>query len=261
MNSMNDKIKEHSDLILDQFTRQAIPFSNIPGHSDELVANKIVTFSEVSQKDTVLDVACGPGLITFPFARIVSRVTGIDITPKMIERAKELQIENGIKNITWDIGNIYSLPYDNNSFSCVVTRYSFHHLLKPEDALKEMKRVCKPDGKIIVIDVCPESGKQDEYNHFEKLRDPSTTRALTINEFIELFTNSGLKNIRTETYLLERELENQIEASFPNKGDDDKMREIIKNDLGINKTGFNPKKKDGLYYLYYPNVICLGQKI
>ena len=223
----NTKNIKHADLILDQFTKQAIPFSNIPGHSDELVANKIVSFSEVSQKDTVLDVACGPGLITFPFARIASKVTGMDITPKMIERAKELQVENGIKNITWDLGNAYALPYENNSFSLVVTRYSFHHLLNPEDALKEMKRVCTSNGKIVIIDVCPPLEKQDAYNHFETLRDPSHTRALNMDEFIKLFEIAGLSNLKTELYLLEIELENQIKSSFPYKGNDDKMREII----------------------------------
>ena len=258
---MNTDIKKHSDLILEQFTKQAIPFSNIPGHSDEQVANMIISFSGVTQKDIVLDVACGPGLITFPFAKIAARVTGIDITPKMIERAKELQVEKGIKNITWDLGNAYSLPYADNSFSMVVTRYSFHHLLNPEDALKEMKRVCTLNGKIVVIDVCPPEEKQDTYNHFEILRYPSHTKALDMSEFIKLFQISKLFNLKTELYLLEIELENQIKSSFPNNGDDDKMREIIKNDLEFNKTGFNPKEKDSKYYLYYPNIICVVQKI
>lgn len=258
---MNTDTKKHSDLILDQFTKQAIPFSNIPGHSDKQVADMTIGFSEVTQKDRVLDVACGPGLITFPFAKIADWVTGIDITPKMIERAKELQIEKGIKNITWDSGNAYSLPYADNSFSMVVTRYSFHHLLNPENALLEMKRVCKLNGKIVVIDVCPPEKNQDAYNHFEILRDPSHTKALNMSEFVKLFQISKLANLRTKLYLLEIELENQIKSSFPNKGDDDKMREIIKNDLVLNKTGFNPKEKEGRYYLYYPNIICTGQKI
>jgi ubiquinone/menaquinone biosynthesis C-methylase UbiE len=215
---VKDDIKRHPDLILDQFTKQAIPFSNITGHSDEQVANMIISFSEVSQKDNVLDVACGPGLITFPFAKIASRVTGIDITPKMIDRAKELQAEKGIKNITWDLGDAYSLPYKDGSFSLIVTRYSFHHLLNPEGALKEMKRVCTLNGKIVVIDVCPPEEKQEAYNHFETLRDPSHTRALNMREFKKLFQTSSLANLKTKLYLLEIELENQIKSSFPNKG-------------------------------------------
>jgi ubiquinone/menaquinone biosynthesis C-methylase UbiE len=253
--------KKHSDLILEQFTKQAIPFSNIPGHSDERAADLLISFSGVTQKDTVLDVACGPGLITFPFAKIAAHVTGMDITPKMIERAKELQLEKGIKNIIWDLGNAYSLPYADNSFSMVVTRYSFHHLLNPGSALNEMKRVCTLNGKIVVIDVCPSAEKQDAYNHFETLRDPSHTNALNIAEFVTLFQISRLENFKTELYFLEIELENQIKSSFPNKGDDNKMRAIIKNDLILNKTGFAPKEREGKYYLYYPTIICVGQKI
>lgn len=255
---LNDK--KHSELILEQFSKQAIPFSNIPGHTDEKISNMITNFSGVTQKDVVLDVACGPGLITFPFARIAEKVTGMDITPEMINRARELQEKLGINNITWDIGNAYSLPYDDNSFSMVVTRYSFHHLLRPEAALMEMIRACKPGGKIVVIDVAPPVEKGVAYDYFEKLRDPSHTKALNPIEHIKLFENSGLCNIKTEFYLLEIELENQIKSSFPNKGDDDKMRQIIKKDLILNNTGFNPKEKDGSYFLYYPNIICAGQK-
>jgi ubiquinone/menaquinone biosynthesis C-methylase UbiE len=257
---MNLNDKKHSELILEQFSKQAVPFSNIPGHSDEKIANLITNFSGVTQKDNVLDVACGPGLITFPFAKIARKVTGMDITPEMIERAKVLQNKEGIDNITWDIGNAYSLPYDDDSFSMVVTRYSFHHLLKPEAALKEMARVCKPVGKVVVIDVSPPLEKQSAYDHFERLRDPSHTKALDPVGLIRLFEDAGLNNIKTEFYLLERELEDQIKSSFPNKGDDDKMRQIIKNDLMLNNTGFDPKEKDGSYFLYYPNIICTGQK-
>ena len=257
---MNLSDKKHSELILEQFSKQAVPFSNIPGHTDEKIANLITNFSGVTQKDIVLDVACGPGLITFPFAKIAEKVTGMDITPEMIERAKVLQDKQGINNITWDIGNAYSLPYENNSFSMIVTRYSFHHLLKPSAALEEMIRVCKPGGKIVVIDVAPPEEKRAAYDYFERLRDPSHTKALNPVEHIKLFENSGLCNIKAEFYLLEIELENQIKSSFPNKGDDDKMRGIIKNDLTLNRTGFGPKEKDGNYFLYYPNIICVGQK-
>jgi len=257
---MNFNDKKHAELILEQFSKQAIPFSNIPGHTDEKISNLITSFSGVSQKDIVLDVACGPGLITFPFAKIAQKVTGMDITPEMIERAKALQEKQCIANITWDIGNAYSLPYNDNSFTMVVTRYSFHHLLKPAAALEEMIRVCKPGGRIVVIDVAPPEEKGAAYDFWETLRDPSHTKALNPVEHIKLFENSGLCNIKAESYLLEIELENQIKSSFPNKGDDDKMRQIIKNDLILNNTGFGAKEKDGSYFLYYPNIICVGQK-
>jgi 2-polyprenyl-3-methyl-5-hydroxy-6-metoxy-1,4-benzoquinol methylase len=70
----------HNDLIIDQFTKQAIPFTQNAAHSAEYAIKRLVTLSNVSKKDTVLDVACGSGLISCELARVVHHVTGIDIT-------------------------------------------------------------------------------------------------------------------------------------------------------------------------------------
>jgi ubiquinone/menaquinone biosynthesis C-methylase UbiE len=93
-----------------------------------------------------LDVVCGQGIIACELAKFVSDVTGIDITPALIEQAKQMQKESKLNNVTWKIDNILSLPYYNSSCSLVVTRYSFHHVLYPEKVLDEMIRVCKSGG-------------------------------------------------------------------------------------------------------------------
>ena len=80
-------------------------------------------------------------------------VTGIDITPAMIEQAMKRQRGKSLENLTWSVGDAVSLPYTGNSFSLVITRYSFHHLLAPEKALSEMIRVCRPGGRVMVADV------------------------------------------------------------------------------------------------------------
>jgi ubiquinone/menaquinone biosynthesis C-methylase UbiE len=139
----------HNDLIIDQFTKQAVPFANLAAHSHEEAFKLLFRLSNSGDKDTVLDVACGPGLLACEFAKTTSHVTGIDLTPAMIEQAKILQQHKGLKNITWDIGDVTHLPYDDASFSLVVTRYSFHHMIDPALVLDEMKRVCIPDGRVV----------------------------------------------------------------------------------------------------------------
>src|SRR2546423_432184 len=79
---------EHQHEILDQFTRQATPFATAPGIRDEAALRLIVECSGAGPEDTVLDVACGPGLVVAAFARVVRHATGIDITPAMLERAR-----------------------------------------------------------------------------------------------------------------------------------------------------------------------------
>jgi len=78
--------------------------------------------------DTVLDVACGPGIVAYELAKFVSHITGIDITPAMIEQAKQMQKERKLDNMSWRIGDILTLPFNDSSFSLLITRYSFHQL-------------------------------------------------------------------------------------------------------------------------------------
>src|SRR5256885_6316114 len=130
---------EHQHEILDQFTRQATPFATAPGIRDEAALRLIVECSGAGPEDTVLDVACGPGLVVAAFARVVRHATGIDITPAMLERARTLAAERGLTNVRWDHGDVTPLPYADASFSIVSSRFAFHHFLEPATVLAEMR--------------------------------------------------------------------------------------------------------------------------
>jgi ubiquinone/menaquinone biosynthesis C-methylase UbiE len=168
----------HQNLILDQFTRQAAQFSAASRLPD----------------DTVLDVACSPSLVVCAFAPHVRQATGIDLTPAMREEARKAVAQHGLRNVALDRGDVYALPYDDGSFSIVIARYAFHHLLDPFAALWEMARVCAPDGRILVVDAYgPEDPTQAaEYNRIERLRDPSHARALSLPELASLFSRCSL---------------------------------------------------------------------
>src|SRR5437762_9440222 len=130
-------------------------------HSPEL----LLTVSGAGPADTVLDVACGTGLMSCAFAKVARHVTGIDLTPAMIEQAKAMQKADGLTNLTWHIGDVLPLPFSDGSFSLVFTRYSFHHLLDPKAVLAEMVRVCAPGGRVVVVDVFMSNPDQAEaYN-------------------------------------------------------------------------------------------------
>jgi len=70
----------HREAILDQFTRQAVPFATAPSIRDEAALRTVVDGSGAGRDDTVLDVACGPGILACAFARVARHVTGIDLT-------------------------------------------------------------------------------------------------------------------------------------------------------------------------------------
>ncbi len=256
----NDSTKSHQAAILDQFSRQARPFSEQPAHSQEAFLNLILEMSGAGPADTVLDVACGPGIVACALAARAGQVTGIDLTPAMIERARELQAEKGLANLTWQIGNVLPLPFPDGSFSLVVTRYTFHHFLDPRAVLAEMVRVCRPGGRILVADVTMAPEKRDFFDVEEKLRDPSHTRTLTPEELLKMARGLNLKEIRTEFIKSERNLEAHLAASFPNPGDEEKIRELFRKDIGRDELGLAAHWEGDQIHFAYPIIIMTGRK-
>ena len=248
------KNTEHQTLIVDQFTKQAVPFSTAKTIADEKALQLLIDSAEARPHDTVLDVACGGGNVVCAFARMVRHATGIDTTPAMLERARLVGREKSLPNVSWDLGEATSLPYADASFTIVVTRFSLHHFIEPFAVLKEMVRVCAPDGRILVADMHTnvDSAKGAEFNRMELLRDPSHVRALPVAELKALFPAAGLPQARITFYELRDELENLLRRSFPNPGDDEEIREIFRTSARDDRLGI-PIRLDGTQILYaYP---------
>ncbi|WP_031434669.1 class I SAM-dependent methyltransferase [Methylomarinum vadi] len=252
------KQQAHDAEIVNQFSKQAIPFAQLTGHRDSM--QLLVELSKVSEDDSVLDVACGPGLVACEFAKIARHVTGIDLTETMIEQAKLRQMDMGLTNLSWDTGNVLSLPYESNSFAVVVSRYSFHHFLDHKAVLMEMIRVCKHNGMVLIADVALPKEKVDAYNRMEKLRDPSHIKALSLQEWEQLLGEAGLRNLRRGSYQVTMELEKQLEASFPKPGDDDKLRHIFRHDIGPNCLGVDAHWVGTDIHFSYPISVYVGTK-
>ncbi|HEX4019869.1 MAG TPA: class I SAM-dependent methyltransferase [Acidobacteriaceae bacterium] len=245
----------HNALIVDQFTRQAVPYSNAaPIQNDDLL-NRIVRIAKATANDTSLDVACGPGLLVCAFASVVQHATGIDLTPAMLDQARKLQHQQHLANITWDQGDVTRLPYPDAHFSVVTCRFAFHHFPQPLSVLQEMRRVCQPGGRIVVADSSPAAARADAFNAMERLRDPSHTRALPIAELSTLFQQVGLPAPHVETYRLSGELEDLLARSFPNPGDADRIRQIFENSLIDDTLDMAARRENGKIHHAFPITI------
>ena len=256
----NENGVSHNDIIVSQFTKQALPFSQMAQHSNQYGLELMFEISDPQVEDKVLDVACGPGIVACEFANKVNHVTGIDITPAMIEGAKNLQRERNIDNVSWKLGDVNRLPFEDDCFSLVVTRYSFHHLIEPKQVLDEMKRVCKPNGKILIIDVTPDKYKVEAYNHVEKLRDSSHIGALTFDELEGLMHETGLTDLKSKHHELEMGLESILISSFPNPADIPRIRQLFKKDILLDDLGMKSHMKDREIFFYFPISMIIGIK-
>ncbi|MGC2694248.1 MAG: methyltransferase domain-containing protein [Candidatus Angelobacter sp.] len=250
----------HRSRILDQFTRQAAPFASAAAIRNEETLNLIVQAAGSGPEDTSLDVACGPGLLACAFARVVRHVTGIDMTPAMLEQARKLQHERALNNVSWQQGDVTTLPYPDAHFSIVSSRFVFHHLEEPLVVLKEMKRVCQAGGRVVVADMAPVPAKADALNAAERLRDPSHVRALTLEELRGLFANAGLADPQLSHYRMEGELEDLLSRSFPNEGDADRVRTIFADSIPSNTLDLNTRRENGKIFYSFPVAVLVAKK-
>jgi ubiquinone/menaquinone biosynthesis C-methylase UbiE len=231
---------DHQRQILEQFTKQAAPFAAATQIRSEQAIARIIEMAGAGPDDVVLDVACGPGLLACGFARVVKHVTGIDLTPRMLQEAQAMQRSQKLENMEWREGDVEHLPYSDGAFSIVVSRFAFHHFTDPQRVLLEMRRVCRSGGRVLVADSAPEPATADAFNAMERLRDPSHTKALSPPEFEALFASAGLISPRYRRELLPYELENLLARSFPEPGNADRIRHLFRESLKEDRLGVSP---------------------
>lgn len=209
----------HNARVVSQFTHLASAFAEAPQFTDTQALDHLLLVTEASDSDMSLDVACGAGVVACHFAARVQRATGIDITPAMIEKAKERQERLGLTNAYWDVGDVTHLPYQDASFSIVTSRYAIHHIQSPEIVLREMMRVCRDNGRIAIADICvPENVEEaDLFNRIERMNDPSHVRALNMSEWMSLFQAVGIRTPVVSRYKLEFPLARMLRASNHSK--------------------------------------------
>ena len=99
---------------------------------------------------SVLDCGCGPGTITQGIAQIVApgKVVGCDLEPGMVERAARLAEGSGLDNLSFQVGNILDLPFEDDTFDAVMSCAVTEHLSEPVKAMSELGRVVKPGGVV-----------------------------------------------------------------------------------------------------------------
>lgn len=110
-------------------------------------AARLVHHAGIAAGMKVLDVACGTGVVAITAARLGAVVTALDLTPELLQRAKE----NGRLakvQVEWHEGDVESLPFGDGQFDAVLSQFGHIFAPQPEVAVSEMLRVLKPGGTI-----------------------------------------------------------------------------------------------------------------
>jgi SAM-dependent methyltransferase len=110
-------------------------------------AAKLVKFAQVRSGQRLLDVACGTGVVAVTAARRGAKVSGLDLSPVLLERARH---NAGVAAVDIDFteGDAEALPYPDGSFDVVLSQYGHIFAPRPAVVVKEMLRVLKTGGRI-----------------------------------------------------------------------------------------------------------------
>lgn len=202
----------HINIVKKEFSKQVKALANAPFFTDQDIIDKIRKTAELTEKMNVLDAGCGPGIITEAIAPYVYKIVAYDLTLKMVEAARVRCESAGLYNVEYKTGMIESLPYQNEYFDRVVSRLVMHHLPEPIKGFKEMFRVLKKGGKLILADIISVEEPKNEllHNALEVLRDPSHVRMLPLSEIIEDLVSTGFEILFEDFWIKEREFSEWI---------------------------------------------------
>jgi SAM-dependent methyltransferase len=120
------------------------------------VASRVVEFAGIAGGEHVLDVATGTGVVAITAARAGARVTGLDLTPALLEQARENGRIARLNDIVWTEGDAEHLPYPDASFDVVISQFGHMFAPRPDVAIAEMRRVLKPGGRVAFATWPPE---------------------------------------------------------------------------------------------------------
>jgi SAM-dependent methyltransferase len=119
------------------------------------VAAHLVEFAQIKPGETVLDVGTGTGVVAVTAARIGASVTGVDLTPALLDVARENSRVANL-DVEWLEGDAENLPVPDSRFDVVVSQFGHMFAPRPEVAVAQMRRVLKPSGRIAFATWPPE---------------------------------------------------------------------------------------------------------
>ncbi len=186
--------QSHHDHVEKQFSSQASEYLTSTVHASgqdlQRLAVRLADYPDAS----VLDMGCGAGHASFVAAQNVSTVVAYDLSAHMLDVVAQAAEARQLKNITTRQGYVESLPFADNAFDIVISRYSAHHWHDVGAALREVNRVLKPGGLLIVMDVMsPGHPVRDIWlQTVEALRDTSHIRNHASGEWLTLISEANL---------------------------------------------------------------------
>jgi ubiquinone/menaquinone biosynthesis C-methylase UbiE/catechol 2,3-dioxygenase-like lactoylglutathione lyase family enzyme len=199
--TQDERAQTIKERVRETFGRAAEAYVTSPTHAagDDLA--RLVELAQPVGTDFALDVSTGGGHTALALAPHVARVVASDLTPRMLAACRDFIGALGAANVEYVVADAERLPFLDETFDLVTVRIAPHHYADVRAAVREMSRVLKRKGRLVVVDnIAPEDPALDALaNEWERRRDPSHVREYTAAEWEAFIAGAGLTLAHLET--------------------------------------------------------------
>ena len=256
----NDKKAQVQDYLSRTAESYVASFSHRAG--DDLL--RLIELGELEASQQALDIATGGGHTALAVAPHVRQVTVTDLTPRMLEKAREFILQQGITNAVFQVADAEQLPFADATFDRVTCRIAAHHFPNIAQFVREVARVLKTGGVFLLIDcMAPSDVQLDVFdNRVEKWRDPSHGRSCTPEEWQVLFQQAGLTIAHQEFFRKSHDYDDwTARAQVPAHEKAQLQRFILESDQNIQRYFEVKRAEDGQLESFTNDFILLkGRK-
>lgn len=261
-------MESHANTIRTAFTFQAEYISTSSTFLSQERLNRLLELAQIPsnagaplEQAEMLDLACGAGVVAGFMAGQVRQVTGIDLTPAVLQKAVARAGEAGSVNARFLLGDVTALPFSDASFDLVTCTAAFHHFDQPERVLAEVVRVLRSGGRFCAIDATTSEAPEQRERHqqMERLRDPSHTTNLTPSTWRRLAQQAGLDMTWLDVAPSHRDLEEWLTVCpQENKA---RVRELFEQDISEVRSGLNVRRDGGSIKFTHPTLLMRADKV
>ncbi len=195
---MQNKVNNNS--VLKEYTRLAKSYDSRWRDYLEKTQKTAVNCLSAKNNDLVLDIGCGTGGAAIRIAKKLTqgKIVGIDTCQAMLDLAKKKS--KNFKNITYKNASAEKIPFPTKYFDKIISVSAFHHFQNPNTAVKEMCRVIKPKGIIVILDWCRDYFLFKILNLWWRLTNKAHVKAYDTKEISKILEKEGVKIIEKQKF-------------------------------------------------------------